>query len=590
MDNNEALLIMERLAVRVAVKPRAEDMIKKIAIIISIIIAIAIIAALTFYAKLNPSPPDQQAFINGTILTMDAQNSIAEAVLVEEDKVVQVGSTQSILELTNKDTLIVDLDGKTLTPGFIDAHGHFPGSGLNAVAVDLNSPPIGPVTTIAQALQLLKQKAAETPKGKWVVGYGYDDTQLKERRHFLKSELDAVSTEHPIYLVHISSHMGVGNSLALREVGIDKNTPNPTGGVIAKDKSGELTGLLLETAHLPVQERAYKFPPQEQFKISQSATQEYLSKGVTTAQNGLALEAHIKGLWPASNLGLIPIRLILWPDSKVADKVLNKELDLSDKNSKRFTIGARKLIADGSIQGYTGFLKKPYYSCPVHLGPMYKGYPSYKREELVEKVLQYHRAGHQLAIHGNGDAAIEMIIDAYENAQAQHYREDARPIIVHSQMSSPAQLQKMKELGMTPSFFTAHTYYWGDRHKNIFLGPERAKSISPMKTALDMDLPFTIHLDTPVVPMDPMLMIWNASHRLSSGGEVIGKEQRISPLQALRAITIDAAWQVFQEDNRGSIEAGKFADLVVLSENPVSSSDIRNIKVEQTYIGGVRFY
>jgi len=554
-------------------------------------VALVVIAGVVFYAHLNPSPPDKQAFVNGVVLTIDETDSIVEAVLVEGERIVAVGTNEEIRSQLDAGAEVVDLQGKTLMPGFIDAHGHFPGSGLSAVAVDLNSPPINKVKNIDQALALLKEKAEQAPEGKWIVGFGYDDTALEDKRHFNKQELDLVSNKHPIYILHISGHMGVGNSLALSLGNITAASPNPEGGEIIKDKAGETTGLLLETAHKPMAKLAFNFPLLDRLKITDAAVKDYLSKGVTTAQNGLAAVDHIKGLWQASQIGMVPLRLVLWPDEYVGEKLLAHELDYGNKKSDRFTIGAIKLVADGSIQGYTGFLKDPYFVQPKDSAGDYRGYPSLSESELVRQVSEYHKAGYQLAIHGNGDAAIEMIINAYEKAQAEHHRQDARPIIIHSQMITNEQLDRVKALGMTPSFFAAHTYYWGDRHKNIFLGSERANRISPTRTAQEKEIPFTVHMDTPVVPMDPMLIIWNAANRETSSGNVLGKGERISINQALRATTINAAWQVFQEGNRGSIEVGKFADLVILSENPLSEAvDIRNIKVEKTYIGGVAVY
>jgi len=541
----------------------------------------------------HPKPPFRQAYINGNILTMDADSSVAEAVFIEQEKIVAVGNNTDIRELIDDGTIVFDLKGKTMMPGFIDAHGHFPGSGLSAVAVNLNSPPIGNVSSIKQALELLKKKAEQTPEGKWIFGYGYDDTILNEKRHFNRYELDKISTEHPIYLMHISAHLGVANSYALREANINRNTPNPIGGEIHKNvTTGELTGLLLETAHNPLREMATHFSFFEKLDITKTASGDYISKGVTTAQNGLAEEEHIKGLAMATRLGITPIRMVVWPNAaNIGARILKKEADFSSKNSDRFHTGAIKLIADGSIQGYTGYLGKPYHIQLPSKARDYLGYPTLSAKELNRQVKEFHSAGHQLAIHGNGDAAIDMIMDAFEAAQENQYRSDARPIIIHSQMIRDDQIDRAKRLGMTLSFFSAHTYYWGDRHRDIFIGHDRAEKISPAKSAFDKGVPFTLHLDTPVVPMDPMRMIWTAVHRLTTSGKVLGKDERIPVMQALRATTIDAAWQIFQEKNRGSVEPGKFADLIVLSEDPVQNPDkLLDIRVEKTLIGGVRVY
>ena len=221
----------------------------------------------------------------------------------------------------------------------------------------------------------------------------------------------------------------------------------------------------------------------------------------------------------------------------------------------------------------------------------YRGYPAVSREELFKQVSALHKAGYQLAIHGNGDESIEDILDAFEAAQAEYPVDDPRMILIHSQMARADQVARMKALGVTPSFFSAHTWYWGDRHRDIFMGPERAANMSPAKWAQDNGVRFSSHLDTPVTPMLPLQAVWSMVHRISSGGDVIGPEQRIGVLDALRAVTIDAAWQVFREDEVGSLEPGKLADLVVLSGNPLDDPlNMRELAVERTIVGGVTIY
>jgi len=313
--------------------------------------------------------------------------------------------------------------------------------------------------------------------------------------------------------------------------------------------------------------------------------------GVTTAQSGGVSKKLATGLSWFSKFGVIPQRLILFPlETEFGEDLLNGKYKPADYNSARLQMGAVKLVADGSIQGFTGYLSAPYYS-PYHGDGNYRGYPAISRDKLFEKVATLHKAGYQIAIHGNGDQAIEDILDAFEAAQNVHPVEDPRMLLIHSQMAREDQIARMKKLGVTPSFFTAHTWYWGERHRDIFLGPERAALISPSKWALDYGLRFSSHLDTPVTPMLPLQAVWSQVFRITSGGDVLGPEQRISVMDALRAVTIDAAWQVFQEGNRGSLEPGKYADLVVLSgsplENPIAMRDLR---VERTIIGGATIY
>ncbi len=536
-------------------------------------------------------PPAKQAFINAKVLTMNETNAIEQAVLIEHDRIVAVGSNEEIQALTDDSTLIHDLGGRTLMPGFVDAHGHFPGSGLGAIAADVSSPPVGNINTVEQLQARLREQAANTPAGEWVLGFGYDDTLLAGKLHPTKQQLDAVSTEHPVYILHVSGHMGVANSLALETIGYDTNTPNPEGGVIVKDAAGELTGLLEETAHEPFVVASLDMSLPNFYTLLTTAVDEYASMGVTTAQSGGLDMTTLNALTTAQRFGLIPFRLELWPfDDKMGNAIRAGEVDLSDYNSDMVRTKTVKIVADGSIQGFTGYLTHPYHS-PFRDNDEYRGYPIMPREKLVEKIVDYQSKGYQLAIHGNGDAAIDDIIYAFDQAQKKHPIEDPRLILIHSQMARDDQLAEMKRLGITPSFFSAHTYYWGDRHRDIFMGPERAMRMSPTRSAKNIDLRYSVHLDTPVVPMTPMLMVWSTANRLSSNGNVIGQEQTVPVIDALRAVTIDAAWQVFRDKELGSIEAGKLADVIVVDGDLLADPmNLKNLKVDQTYVGGVNIF
>ncbi len=543
-------------------------------------------------ATRTPAPPDHQVFINGDILTMDGDNRIVEAIAVRRDRIEAVGSTEEIMALAGDETEVVDLRGRTLLPGFIDAHGHFPGSGMHVISEDLNSPPIGDKRTMAEVLAALGERVDGTAPGEWVTGFGYDDTLLAEMRHPTRAELDGVSTEHPVVAMHISGHMLVANSLALERVGIDADTPDPVGGVIGRRPgSREPNGLLEETARLDVLTQMQDIALIDVYRMMKAASVEYASLGVTTAQSGGTSVELTRGLSIFSRLGVIPMRLVLFPfEHEFGESLFNGDYDPEDYQSDRVTMGAVKLVADGSIQGYTGYLSRPYHT-PFHGDADYRGYPAIPREELFAKVEALHRAGYQLAIHGNGDESIEDILDAFESARKVHPVEDPRMILVHSQMSRKDQVARMKALGITPSFFSAHTWYWGDRHRDIFMGPERAATMSPARWALEEGLRFSSHLDTPVTPMLPLQAVWSQVHRRTTSGDVLGPEQCISVMDALRAVTIDAAWQVFQDDNRGSLEPGKYADLVVLSGNPLDDpTGIRDLKVERTLVGGATIY
>jgi len=549
------------------------------------------IAAAWGWAHLNPSPPDVQVWRDGRVITMDEEGAVATAIAMEGQRIVAVGGDEDVAAWLERADAVIELDGRTVVPGFIEAHGHFPGAGLGAVGADLNSPPIGSVSTVDEAVAALQAVDRERPGSGWLIGFGYDDTMLAEKRHLGRADLDRVSTTRPVLAMHISAHMVAANSLALAQFGIDSDTPDPPGGEIEKDSStGEPTGLLLETAGRPMMLEALKFPPLQQVEVVRAAVAIYAEQGFTTVQNGLATEEHLGGLSAGSRVGLIPLRIVAWPADELALEAIANGDDLGKHASDRMHVGAVKFVGDGSIQGYTGFLREPYHVLGPHPSG-YRGYPNIDANTLKDHVKRVHCAGYQVAVHGNGDAAIDQFLDAWEGALEACPREDARPILVHAQVAGPDQLQRMKRLGVTPSFFSAHVYYWGDRHRDIFLGPERAAKISPAGSAVTLGLRFTTHLDTPVVPIDSRLQLWAPVGRETSGGELLGPDERISAERSLRAMTIDAAWQVHLEDEIGSIEPGKLADLVILSKDPLDpSTDLREIEVERTVVGGVTVY
>ena len=555
-----------------------------------IVLGLVVIAGvwLTLHTS-RPPLPDQQLFVNGRILTMDSQNRVAEALLVNGEQIAAVGDEARLRAMAGADAVVVDLQGQTLLPGFIDAHGHFPGTGLSARGVDLSSPPIGTVKSIADIQALLRRAAEQLDDGQWLFAFGYDDSLLTEQRHPTRQDLDAASSNHPIYLLHSSGHLGVANSLGLTRAGITGDTPDPEGGEIVRDPDGRATGLLLEHATDLVAPLAMDFSFWDFIAMSDLAAKQYLQAGVTTAQSGGVDTRFLRGLKLLSDLGRIPQRLIVWP---LADK---SAADLDDGTLRpdalqtdRFAVKAIKLIADGSIQGYTAHLHQPYYR---HPDPAFRGFARLSDEALAEALIKYHCDGFQLAIHGNGDAAIDSILNGFAEAQAQCPNADPRAIVVHAQTASEAQLQRMKALGMTPSFFVAHTFFWGDRHRQRFLGPDRAARISPLHDAQKENLRFTAHLDSPVVPMDIGRLLWSATTRETRSGEVLGADQRVDIWQALRAVTIDAAWQSFEEARLGSLEVGKQADLVLLDRDPTTDREsLLNFNVERVWIGGRCMY
>lgn len=540
-----------------------------------------------------PEAPEHQVFVNGQILTMNAENRVVEALSVRGAKVSRVGSTEEILaEVTDK-TVVTDLRGRTLMPGFVDAHGHFPGSGQVVFSTDLNSPPIGNIEDMSQLLERLKDAHEARPDG-WLTGFGYDDTLLAEGRHPTREDLDQISATRPIAIGHVSGHLYAVNSAALAEIGIDESTPDPEGGVIQRDPTSpdgrRPNGVLEETASRQVLLKALDIGITDGIRMTTHAAREYLQAGVTTASAGGMPLGLAKLLGPLSQLNVFPQRVALFPLlEEVESEVLSGEWRPEAMAAGRLSLPRVKIIADGSIQGYTGYLSEPYYE-PYKGDVLYRGYPSVSRDDLFRQVEGLHIQKVQYAIHVNGDASVEDALDAIEAAQQSQPWPDARPLFIHAQMSRKDQIQRMAQLGVTPSFFSSHTYYWGDRHAAIFMGPERAANMSPAGWALDAGIRYSAHADTPVTPMLPLQVVWSQVNRITTGGAVLGRHQRVAPMAALRAVTIDAAWQVFMDDSVGSLEPGKLADMVVLSGSPLESSDVRELLVERTFIGGAEVY
>lgn len=539
-------------------------------------------------------------YLNGQVTTMDDARPLAEAVGTKGDRIVAVGSDLAIRKAAGPNTQVVDLGGKTLLPGLIEPHNHFHKYGYVALLwVDLQSPPMGEITKMDELIEALQDRADKTPRGQWICGRGYDDTLLSEKRHPTRHDLDKASEEHPLWIVHTSGHLSVANSKALALAGITRATPQPSGGVIRKDpETSEPNGVLEE---MPAQNLvAQHLPPltmEQRLDGISLAAKRYLKMGVTSSYDagvvfpGAGHRDEIVAYQKAVAQGLLPIRTTMMVGIEFLLGDGKCSSFLTGFGDQRLKVGPAKVIVDGSIQGYTGWLTKPYH-VPFKGDASFRGYPVNAPQRLNPLVLKAQRAGLQLAAHGNGDAAIDAILEAYQSAQKASPYPDSRHRIEHCQTVREDQLDAIAELEVSPSFFVSHVYYWGDRHKSIFLGPDRANRISPLKSAMKRGIRFSIHSDCPVTPVSPLFCVFAAVSRITRSGEVLGPEYRLSAAEALRSVTIDAAWQNFEEDIKGSIKPGKLADLTILAENPlrVSPEKIKDIRVEKVVIGGEVVY
>lgn len=562
-------------------------------ILMTALSAIFFTATSNVYAAQEPD----KIYFGGPIVTMNDEALFAEAVAVKDGEIVAVDRLRVIEEMAGDNTERIDLQGNTMLPGFIDGHSHFLATGINALnVVDLNPPPMGNAESIDDIIEKLKERVKETGEQELISGFGYDDTLIQEMRHPTRADLDKVSTAVPIIITHISGHISVGNSKALELANITKDTKNPDGGRIVKDEEGELTGVMEGNAGALITALIPDRTDEDWVNAIAKGSEIWAAAGFTTAADNLVSPKQIDYFKNALADGKQTVRVNFWPRTRSVEAVrefpaVKSGTDLSD--GKRMLVqGPVKFTIDGSPQGYTAHFTEPYSTQRPQDDGNYKGFSYWDdRDEIFDIIEQLHRDGYQLTIHGNGDQGIQDIIDAYSAAQRAYPREDARHGIIHAQFSRPDQLVQMAALDISPSFFIGHTFYWGDRHKNVFFGENRAHHMSPLKGALDAGLVFSTHTDTYITPIDGIQMMWSAVNRKSTSGDVIGPEQRIDPYEALKAITINVAWQFFEEDIKGSIEPGKLADFVILSGNPLTVAHldpmaIKDIKVLETIVGG----
>lgn len=519
---------------------------------------------------------NETIYYNGNIITME-DNIEAEAILVKEGKIKKLGSNDEILSLKSDNTEIVNLDGKTLMPAFIDSHSH-----ITNYAITLGIASLNKVINFDEILDKLNEfKNEHTFKeDEWIVGFGYDNNNLEEKSHPTKELLDKVSADIPILITHASGHIGVINSKALEILNINSSTPNPEGGLIGREaNSNEPNGYLEETAFIKISKVIKKPTLEEMCDMHEKAQYEYLKFGITTAQEGLVGENEMGILQYMSSQNRLKLDVIGYVDLKNSKELLKKNKIYVNNYINNFKIGGYKIFLDGSPQGKTAWLKEAYENSDG-----YKGYPVYTDAEVKELIKTSLDDNLQLLTHCNGDAAANQLTSIFlELIKENNYKDTHRPVMIHAQIITNNEIDKMKEIGMIPSYFVAHTYYWGDTHiKN--LGKKRANRISPVKTTIDKGIKFTLHQDSPVIKPNMLETIWCAVNRITKDGISIGEEERVSVYEALKGVTINAAYQYFEEDIKGSIKEGKQADLVIFDKNPltIDPMQIKYIKVLQT--------
>jgi predicted amidohydrolase YtcJ len=538
------------------------------------LLASAVSAALLLSATgVQSGETADTVYTGGPILTINDAAPRAEAVAVKNGRIIAVGALSDMDTHRGESTKTVDLAGRAMLPGFVDSHGHVVMGGLQALSANLLAPPDGEVRDIASlqaALRSWAEKNAEiVEKVNMIVGFGYDNAQLAELRHPTRQDLDAVSGDIPIIIVHQSGHLGVANSKALELGKIDATTEPPPGGVIRKDADGEPNGVLEEYAFFAVLVPMLGSLGNEGVvAFTKAGANLWASYGYTTGQDGRSSPQIVEALREVGAAGELPIDVVAFPDVLEARDYIAD--NVSQEYKDRVRVGGCKLTIDGSPQGFTALRDRPYYDPVGDYPPGYAGYAAITMDQTRDAVDWCYENNVQIITHANGEGASDMLIAAIEAAQEKHGRDDRRPVLIHGQFVREDQIDSYKRLGVFPSLFPMHTFYWGDWHRDHTTGPVNAENISPTGWVRQREMRFGTHHDAPVAFPDSMRVLSATVTRRTRSGDILGPHQRVDVMTALKAMTIWPAWQHFEENDKGSIEAGKRADFVILSEDPTA--------------------
>lgn len=536
----------------------------------------------------------EQVFCNGSILTMDGPApTYVESLVISGGTIVFVGDESKARERFPA-AEPRDLDGAALLPGFIDAHSHFSAAFDLAERVNVGPPPMGACTDIATVLQTLEAFRASRSigPGEWLIGYGYDQEALTENRHITVNDLDTLFPDALVMLVHVSSHGAVLNSAALQWVGIDATTQTPSGGVIARlPGSQDPAGLLMETAYMNlVVAKLPVLSPADKLRLLDAAQQDYASQGYTHAQDGFVTVADLDLYQSAAAGGLLYLDIAVLGSFMEAPQWLGNPKYPTGSYHDGFKIAGLKVLQDGSPQGRTAYMRSPYLTGGLDGQSDWCGEPTMPFESFAAIVHDTLTHGVQLYTHVNGDAAIDQLIRAVEQTGTTA-ADDLRTVAIHSQFQHPEQLADYVRLGITPSYFTNHTFFWGDVHR-ANTGEGRAAFISPLKSALEKGLVVSNHSDFPVTALNPFFMMFTATNRTTRSGSILGPHERVSDYQALQALTTGPAFQLFEEHRKGMLKVGMLADLVMLDVDPLTAGAdaVKDIQVLETIKEGVTVY
>ncbi|MHC5233448.1 amidohydrolase [Brucella sp. LJL56] len=538
------------------------------------------------FAQQAAAPAGDIIFKGGTILTMNDKAPRAEAIGIRGNKILAVGKLDDVQSAVSSGAQVVDLQGRTLMPGLIDPHMHFVFTAFEDW-ID-----VSPITTpdYATVWSKLQKGVADAKPGEWVRAQQFDASITKDAKIPTLAELDALAPNNPFFMQESNGHIAYANSAAFKAAGITRETPDPSGARFVKDANGNLTGRLEEMA---AQQMFLGAMPSPTAADMVGRVQRFLdhasSVGCTMLHDcGIGIMAgaqDLKILDAVLGEGKAPVRYRGMLVSTIMDE-WEKEGIKPGRGNDLFRVDGIKAWADGSNQAQTGYQRENY------LGTDARGALNYSLEQVTEVIRRAHEGGWQVGVHANGDAAIDMVLDAYEAVLGKTSNSDLRHRIEHCSVFHPEQMVRMKDMGVSPSFLIGHVRWWGKAFRDRLLGPERARFYDPCASALAAGLKISLHSDWNVTPIEPLRYVEDAVTRvMNEGGEVFFPEERIPVDAALRAVTIDAAWQCHMEDQIGSLETGKFADFAILEEDPTTPDvKIGKIKVSETWMDGTKRY
>jgi hypothetical protein len=526
-------------------------------------------------------------FLNGTVITVDSKDRVCQGAAVAGNQILAVGTSAEMKALAGPDTQMIDLKGRSLVPGFIDAHCHAGNYGpvkFNIVcSADV-------VPSIEELKKEIRKRAASTPKGGWIIGRGYDNTKLKENRHPTRGDFDEAAPEHKVFILRTCGHLGVVNSLALKEFGIQKGTLDPHGGRIDRDPAGEPTGLLYEQALVPVR-MATQPGYDDLLRGLKIMNEDFLRYGITSATDASGRNPdEIRAFQKALAEGWLKVRIYFQvrtsgPTIQLGEHYLQSGL-VTGYGNEKLRLGSFKLMLDGAGGGGSAAMRQAYPGKPSEFGILHQ-----TQEELDELVLKGQKAGYQIGVHAIGDRAVEMVLKSYAKAMKAFPRKDCRHRIEHCGFLDGPLMEQMREMGVVAALGLPFLYELGDSYITVF-GQDRLQCVYPLRSLIERGIVAGLSSDAPVIDPNPLTGIYFAVTRKTPTGQTIAPHEAVSVLQAIRAYTLSGAFASFEEKIKGSLEPGKLADLAILSDDilKVPSEKILGIKVDLTMVDGKVVY